>query len=82
MDVILDGKESLEDAFAEISQQKTIRKMQDAKKDETKIPRNVLLLIKQKETMQKLLCVKIGVQYKDVRGIKIKPGIIKDFFLF
>ena len=55
MDVILDGKKSLEDAFAEISQQKVIRKMQDAKKDETKIPRNVLLLIRQKETMQKLL---------------------------
>ncbi len=55
MDVILDGKESLVDAFADISQQKVMRKMQDAKKDETKIPRNVLLLIRQKETMQKLL---------------------------
>ena len=30
MDFILGGKESLEDAFAEISQQKVIRKMQDA----------------------------------------------------
>lgn len=55
MDVILDGKESLEDAFADISQQEVMRKMQDAKKDEAKIPRNVLLLIRQKETMQKLL---------------------------
>jgi len=55
MDVILNGKESLEDAFADISQQEVMRKMQDAKKDETKIPRNVLLLIRQKETMQKLL---------------------------
>ena len=55
VDIILDGKESLEDAFAEISQQKVMRKMKDAKKDETKIPRNVLLLIRQKETMQKLL---------------------------
>ena len=55
MDVILDGKETLEDAFAEICQQKVMRKMQDAKKDETKIPRNVLLLIRQKETMKNLL---------------------------
>ena len=55
MDVILDGKETLEDAFAEICQQKVMKKMQDAKKDETKIPRNVLLLIRQKETMKKLL---------------------------
>ncbi len=55
MDVILDGKKSLKDAFAEISQQKVMRKMQDAKKDETKIPRNVLFLIRQKETMQNLL---------------------------
>jgi len=55
MDAILDGKESLEDTFAEIIQLKVMRKMQDAKKDKTKIPRNVLLLIRQKETMQKLL---------------------------
>jgi hypothetical protein len=55
MDVILDGKASLEDAFAEISQQEVMRKMQDAKKEETKIPRNVLMLIRQEETMQKLL---------------------------
>ncbi len=31
MDVILDDKKSLKDAFAEISQQKVMRKMQDAK---------------------------------------------------
>jgi len=29
--------------------------MQEAKKDETKIPRKVLLLVRQKETMAKLL---------------------------
>jgi hypothetical protein len=55
MDIILNSKESLEDAFADISQQEVMRKMQDAKKDETKIPRKVLFLIRQKETMQKLL---------------------------
>ena len=55
MDIILNSKESLEDAFADISQQEVMRKMQNAKKDETKIPRKVLFLIRQKETMQKLL---------------------------
>jgi len=29
--------------------------MKEAKKDEPKLPRNVVLLIRQKETMQKLL---------------------------
>lgn len=55
IDIILNSKGSLEDAFADISQQEVMRKMQDAKKEETKIPRKVLFLIRQKETMQKLL---------------------------
>ncbi len=55
MDIILNSKKSLEDAFADISQQEVMRKMQDTKKEETKIPRKVLFLIRQKETMQKLL---------------------------
>ena len=55
MNLILSGKESLEEAFAEICQLDVMRKMKEAKKDENKIPRNVLLLIRQKETMQKLL---------------------------
>ncbi len=55
MKLILNGKESLEEAFAEICQQDVMGKMKEAKKDENKIPRKVLLLIRQKETMQKLL---------------------------
>jgi hypothetical protein len=55
MDIILNGKESLEEALAEISQQAVVKKMHETKNDEAKIPRNVLLLIRQKETMQKLL---------------------------
>ena len=55
MDIILNGKESLEETFAEISQKEVMKKMQEAKKDETKIPRKVLLLVRQKETMAKLL---------------------------
>ena len=55
MNLILSGKESLEEAFAEICQLDVMRKMKEAKKDENKIPRHVLLLIRQKETMQKLL---------------------------
>lgn len=55
MDIILNGKESLEEALAEISQQEVVKKMHETKNDEAKIPRDVLLLIRQKETMQKLL---------------------------
>lgn len=46
MDVILESKESLENAFADISQQEVMRKMQNTKKNEAKIPRNILLLIR------------------------------------
>jgi len=53
--LICNGKESLEEAFAEICQQDVTSKMKEAKKDEPKLPRNVVLLIRQKETMQKLL---------------------------
>ena len=55
LQLMLNGKGSLEEAFAEICQQDVISKMKEAKKDEPKLPRNVLLLIRQKETMQKLL---------------------------
>ncbi len=55
MDIILNGKKSLEETFAEISQKEVMKKMQEAKKDETKIPRKVLLLVRQKETMAKLI---------------------------
>ena len=55
IDVILNGKESLEEALAEINQRDVVRKMLETRNDEAKIPRKVLLLIRQKETMQKLL---------------------------
>ena len=55
MNIILNGKKSLEETFAEISQKEIMKKMQEAKKDETKIPRKVVLLVRQKETMAKLL---------------------------
>ncbi len=53
--LICKGKESLEEAFAAICQQDVISKMKETKKDEPKLPRKVLLLIRQKETMLKLL---------------------------
>ena len=55
MDIILNGKKSLEETFAEINQKEVMKKMREAKKDEIKIPRKVLLLVRQKETMAKLL---------------------------
>ena len=55
MDIILNGKDSLQDALAEISQQEVVKKMQEAKNDDAKIPREVLLLIRQQETIPKLL---------------------------
>ena len=55
MDVVLNGKESLESAFADIKHTEVVKKIKDAKKDDNKIPRKVILLIRQKETMQKLL---------------------------
>lgn len=55
MDIILNGKDSLQDALAEISQQEVVKKMQEAKNDEAKTPREILLLIRQQETMKNLL---------------------------
>ena len=55
MDIILNGKKSLEETFAEISQKEIMKKMHEAKMDEAKIPRKVLLLVRQKETMAKLI---------------------------
>lgn len=55
MDIVLNGKEAIEDVLAEINHQEVVKKMHETKNDETKIPRKVLMLIRQKETMQKLL---------------------------
>ncbi len=55
MRIILNGKKSLEELFAEISQRDVKVKMQEVKKLEAKIPRKILLFVRQKETMAKLL---------------------------
>lgn len=55
MDVVLNGKQSLEEALADISHQQVMRKRDETNNDEAKTPRKVLSLIRQKETMQKLL---------------------------
>ncbi len=55
MDIILNGKESLEEALAEISQQEVVKKMHETKNDEAKIPRNVLLLIRQNKNNAKIV---------------------------
>ena len=55
MRIILNGKKSLEELFAEISQRDVMVKMQEAKKVEAKIPRKILLFVRQKNTMAKLL---------------------------
>ena len=55
LQLMLNGKGSLQEAFAEICQQDVISKMREAEKDEPKLPRKVLVLIRQKETMQKVL---------------------------
>ncbi len=55
MDVVLNGKETLEDVFADIKYLEVITKMQKVKKKENKIPPEVIMLIRRNETMQKLL---------------------------
>ncbi len=55
MDIVFNGKESIEEALAEISHQEVMRKWHETKNDEAKTPRKVLLLIRQKETMKNLL---------------------------
>ena len=55
MKIMLAGKKSLEEKFAEVNHKEVMRKMKKAGNVESKIPRKVKLLVRQKETMSKLL---------------------------
>jgi len=55
MEMMLTGKKSLEEKFAEVDHKEVIRKMHKAKNVESKIPRKIKLLLRQEETMSKLL---------------------------
>jgi hypothetical protein len=55
MKIMLAGKKSLEEKFAEIDPKEVMKKMQKAGNVESKIPRKVKLLVRQEETMSKLL---------------------------
>ena len=55
MKIMLSGKKSLEEKFAEVTHKEVIRKMQKAGNMESKIPRKIKLFVRQEETMSKLL---------------------------
>ena len=55
MKIILNGKDSLAEQFAEIEHEKVSIKMKEAKKIENKIPHKVKKLIREKDAMKKLL---------------------------
>ena len=55
MKVILDGNRSLEERFAEIDNEQVIARTKDAVNDENKIPRKIKNMIRQNETMDKIL---------------------------
>ena len=55
MKLILNDKDSLAERFAEIDHEKVIAKMKDTRKNESKIPHKIKKLIRNKETMCKLL---------------------------
>ena len=55
MRILLNGKKSLEEKFAEIDHKEISTKMADAKKADSKIPRHVKKLIRQEKTMNRLL---------------------------
>jgi len=55
MSLVLTGSDSLEEAFAQINQAEVLKKTQEVKRDERKIPQKVLTLIRENDTMQKLL---------------------------
>lgn len=55
MKIMLSGKKSLEEKFAEVNHKEVIIKMQKAGNVESKIPRKIKLFIRQEETMSKLL---------------------------
>ena len=55
MKVMLAGKKSLEEKFAEIDPKEVMKKLQKTENVENKIPRKIKLFVRQKETMSKLL---------------------------
>lgn len=55
MKIMLAGKKSLEEKFAEIDHKEVMQKMQKARSVESKIPRKIKLFVRQRETMSKLL---------------------------
>ncbi len=57
LSIILDGKKSLEEAFAEINHQQVIKKLKEHNTDEAKIPRKILSLIRHGESVKKVLCL-------------------------
>lgn len=60
MKVLLNGKKSLEEKFAEIDHKKIMSKMKEAGKIESKIPRKIKKLIREEETINKLLYLIAG----------------------
>ncbi len=60
MKVILDGNMSLEEKFAEIDHEQVIARTKDAGNDENKIPRKIKNMIRQNETMDKILYLRAG----------------------
>jgi len=55
MKVILNGRKSIEEKFAEIDHKKVIAKMKDAERTESKIPAKIKKLIRKNESMCRLL---------------------------
>lgn len=55
MRIILNGKKSLEERFAQVNYKEVMCKMQKAGNVESKIPRKIKLFVRQEETMSKLL---------------------------
>jgi len=55
MKIILNGKNSLEEKFADIDHRKIITRMEEARKVESKIPRKIKKLIREEKIINKLL---------------------------
>lgn len=55
MEIMLSGKKSLEEKFAEVNYKEVMEKMQKAANVESKMPRKIKLFVRQEKTMSKLL---------------------------
>lgn len=60
MRIILNGEKSLKEKFAEIDHKEISAKMAEARKVDSKIPRHVKKLIREKKTINKLLYLLAG----------------------